>query len=94
MQFIYAHDGIHWLQGETGALGLPDIRAQAGFVAEDGRHYYIEGSGTDSVSISLLHLLESLFYYFYALSIGTFYFHRELEHWRARCLGISCRRFE
>ncbi|CAD7013539.1 unnamed protein product [Ceratitis capitata] len=48
VQFIYEHDGIQWLQGETGALGLPDIRAQAGFVAEDGRHYYIEGSGTDS----------------------------------------------
>ncbi|XP_039956515.1 nidogen [Bactrocera tryoni] len=48
VHFIYAYNGINWLQGETGALGLPDIRAQAGFVAEDGRHYYIDGSGTDS----------------------------------------------
>ncbi|XP_067632308.1 nidogen [Eurosta solidaginis] len=53
VQFIYAHNGINWLQGETGALGLPDIRAQAGFVAEDGRHYYIEGSGTDSARFVL-----------------------------------------
>ncbi|XP_017462050.1 PREDICTED: nidogen-1-like, partial [Rhagoletis zephyria] len=47
VQFIYEHNGINWLQGETGSLGLPDIRAQAGFVAEDGRFYYIDGSGTD-----------------------------------------------
>lgn len=49
VQFIYPASGLNWIQGETGPLGLPDIRAQAGFVAEDGRFYNLDGSGTDNV---------------------------------------------
>ncbi|XP_023302735.2 nidogen [Lucilia cuprina] len=47
VQFLYPSGGLNWLQGENGPLGLPDIRAQAGFVSEDGRYFNLEGSGTD-----------------------------------------------
>lgn len=50
MQFLYPSGGLNWLQGENGPLGLPDIRAQAGFVSEDGRYFNLEGSGTENVS--------------------------------------------
>jgi len=53
VQFIYPDGGLNWLQGETAGLGLPDIRAQAGFVAEDGRHYSLNGSGSENVSVLL-----------------------------------------
>lgn len=36
--------------GDQGESGLPDIRAQVGFVAEDGRFFTVTGSGTDNVS--------------------------------------------
>lgn len=52
MQLIYPANGLQWLQAENGPLGLPDIRAQAGFVAEDGRHFNLEGSGSENVSFS------------------------------------------
>ncbi|XP_055916936.1 nidogen [Eupeodes corollae] len=48
VQFIYPKGGINWLQADTGELGLPDVRAQAGFIAEDGRFFTIDGSGTDN----------------------------------------------
>ncbi|KAL7736227.1 hypothetical protein ACLKA6_002906 [Drosophila palustris] len=48
VHFIYPQGGLNWLQGETGELGLPDIRAQAGFVAEDGRFYNLNGSGSEN----------------------------------------------
>nr|ACK77669.1 RE69505p [Drosophila melanogaster] len=48
VQFIYPDGGLNWLQGETAGLGLPDIRAQAGFVAEDGRFYTLNGSGSEN----------------------------------------------
>ncbi|XP_017118518.1 nidogen [Drosophila elegans] len=47
VQFIYPDGGLNWVQGETAGLGLPDIRAQAGFVAEDGRYYNLNGSGSE-----------------------------------------------
>lgn len=47
---MYPSNGIQWLQGDQGESGLPDIRAQAGFVAEDGRFFTVTGSGTDNVS--------------------------------------------
>uniref|UniRef100_A0A1A9V771 Nidogen n=1 Tax=Glossina austeni TaxID=7395 RepID=A0A1A9V771_GLOAU len=49
VQFIYPKDCLNWLKGENGPLGLPDIRAQAGFVAEDGRYLNLPGSGSDGV---------------------------------------------
>ncbi|XP_068146256.1 nidogen [Drosophila tropicalis] len=48
VHFIYPDGGLNWLQGEAGVQGLPDIRAQAGFVAEDGRHYNLNGSGSEN----------------------------------------------
>lgn len=50
VHFIYPEGGLNWLQGEVGELGLPDIRAQVGFVAEDGRYYNLNGSGSENVS--------------------------------------------
>lgn len=52
VQFIYPTGGLNWLQGDIGPLGLPDIRAQAGFVAEDGRSFNLDGSGTENVSLN------------------------------------------
>lgn len=49
VQFLYPQNGLNWLQGDLGESGLPDVRAQAGFVSEDGRHYELKGSGTDNV---------------------------------------------
>ncbi|XP_035915634.1 nidogen [Anopheles stephensi] len=49
VQFLYPEDGINWIQGDTGDSGLPDVRAQAGFAAEDDRTYALPGSGTDNV---------------------------------------------
>lgn len=49
-QFLYPQGGINWVQAETGDTGLPDVRAQAGFVSEDGRFYLLRGSGSENVS--------------------------------------------
>jgi nidogen (entactin) len=46
---VYPQNGLNWVRGDTGDSGLPDIRAQAGFVSEDGRHFLLKGSGTDKV---------------------------------------------
>lgn len=50
VQFLYPEHGINWIQGDTGDSGLPDVRAQAGFISEDGRFFQLQGSGTDNVS--------------------------------------------
>lgn len=50
VEFLYPSNGLNWLQGDQGESGLPDIRAQVGFIAEDGRHFTVSGSGTDNVS--------------------------------------------
>lgn len=49
VQFLYPEEGINWIQGDTGDSGLPDVRAQAGFAAEDDRTFMLPGSGTDNV---------------------------------------------
>lgn len=49
VQFLYPSNGLNWIQGELGESGLPDVRAQAGFVSEDGRFFALKGSGTDNV---------------------------------------------
>lgn len=49
VKFVYPENGIRWLRGEVGELGLPDIRAQAGFNSEDGRFFKLEGSGMEKV---------------------------------------------
>lgn len=57
VEFLYPSNGIQWLQGDQGESGLPDIRAQAGFVAEDGRFFTVTGSGTDNVSVSFKYVV-------------------------------------
>lgn len=47
VEFLYPQGGLQWVQAETGESGLPDIRAQAGFIAPDGRLHSLKGSGTD-----------------------------------------------
>lgn len=49
VKLVYPENGIQWLRGEVGELGLPDIRAQAGFNSEDGRFFKLEGSGTEKI---------------------------------------------
>ncbi|KAE8752468.1 hypothetical protein FOCC_FOCC000590 [Frankliniella occidentalis] len=49
-EFLYADGGIQWVQGVSRQQGgLPDARAQAGFVSADGRHFELKGSGTDHI---------------------------------------------
>lgn len=50
VEFIYPESGLQWIQG-TGDKdsGLPDVRAQAGFISSDGRYYALPHSGTDQV---------------------------------------------
>lgn len=33
VQFLYPINGLNWVQGDVGESGLPDVRAQAGFVS-------------------------------------------------------------
>lgn len=49
VEFLYADDGIQWVQGMARQQGLPDARAQLGFVAADGRYYELKGSGSDHI---------------------------------------------
>lgn len=49
VEFLYPQGGLQWVQAEHGESGLPDIRARAGFIAADGRHVALKGSGTDKV---------------------------------------------
>lgn len=48
-QFLYPRNGINWIQADIGESGLPDVRAQAGFISEDGRFFNIQDSGTENV---------------------------------------------
>lgn len=52
MQFLYPEGGLNWLQSDIGESGLPDVRAQAGFISDDGQVYSLQGSGTESVCIT------------------------------------------
>lgn len=50
VEFIYPEDGLQWIRGDgSKESGLPDARAQVGFVAPDGRYYTLPNSGTDQV---------------------------------------------
>lgn len=33
VQYLYPASGLNWIQGDIGESGLPDVRAQAGFVS-------------------------------------------------------------
>ncbi|XP_043265975.1 nidogen isoform X2 [Colletes gigas] len=47
-ELLYPDNGIQWIQGESHPSGLPDAKAQAGFMSE-GRMYTLKGSGTDQI---------------------------------------------
>ncbi|XP_046664076.1 nidogen isoform X2 [Homalodisca vitripennis] len=49
VELLYRPGGVQWVQGRGSSDRLPDARAQAGFVAEDGRLYTLRGSGTDQI---------------------------------------------
>ncbi|KAK5643749.1 hypothetical protein RI129_007594 [Pyrocoelia pectoralis] len=49
VEFLYPENGIQWIQGTGADTGLPDARAQAGFIAADDRFYVLHGSGTDQI---------------------------------------------
>lgn len=49
VHFVYPTNGLNWIQADVGESGLPDVRAQAGFISEDGRFFNLKGSGTDNV---------------------------------------------
>ncbi|XP_076380705.1 nidogen isoform X3 [Megalopta genalis] len=48
VELLYPDNGIQWIQGESHPSGLPDAKAQAGFMSE-GRMYTVKGSGTDQI---------------------------------------------
>ncbi|XP_078048195.1 nidogen isoform X3 [Augochlora pura] len=48
IELLYPDNGIQWIQGESHPSGLPDAKAQAGFMSE-GRMYTVKGSGTDQI---------------------------------------------
>lgn len=49
VEFLYPERGIQWIQGTGDESGLPDARAQAGFVSDDGKYKMLIGSGTDQI---------------------------------------------
>ncbi|XP_075224050.1 nidogen isoform X2 [Lycorma delicatula] len=49
VELLYKDGGVQWLLGTGVGSGLPDARAQAGFVSVDGRLYNLRGSGTDQL---------------------------------------------
>ncbi|PZC85068.1 hypothetical protein B5X24_HaOG202832 [Helicoverpa armigera] len=49
VEFLYPERDIQWIQKETQVLSLPDAKAQAGFVSEDGRIYTLRGSGSHQI---------------------------------------------
>ncbi|XP_033230470.1 nidogen-like isoform X2 [Belonocnema kinseyi] len=48
VELLYPQDGIQWIQGESHPNGLPDAKAQVGFMSE-GTIYALPGSGTDQI---------------------------------------------
>ncbi|XP_063989907.1 nidogen isoform X2 [Diachasmimorpha longicaudata] len=48
IELLYPSGSIQWIQGESHPNGLPDAKAQAGFMSE-GRMYTLKGSGTDQI---------------------------------------------
>ncbi|KAF9794052.1 hypothetical protein SFRURICE_009489 [Spodoptera frugiperda] len=49
VEFLYPERDIQWIQKDTQVLTLPDAKAQAGFVSEDGRLYILRGSGSHQI---------------------------------------------
>ncbi|XP_023943283.2 nidogen [Bicyclus anynana] len=49
VEILYPEREIQWIQRETPPGELPDAKAQAGFVAEDGRLFTLRGSGSHQI---------------------------------------------
>ncbi|XP_045768963.1 nidogen [Maniola jurtina] len=49
VELMYPEREIQWIQRETAQGELPDAKAQAGFVAEDGRIFTLRGSGSHQI---------------------------------------------
>ena len=49
VELLYPKEGIQWIQGTGDESGLPDARAQAGFISADGKIFTLPGSGTEQV---------------------------------------------
>lgn len=63
-EFLYPENGIQWIQGTGDESGLPDARAQAGFISPNGKVFSLPGSGTEQVRNLEGYLLYMLLYYF------------------------------
>lgn len=63
MEFLFPSNGLNWLQGDQGESGLPDIRGQSGFIADNERYLSLPGSGTENVS-SNFNVIQKLRKYF------------------------------
>lgn len=49
VELLYPEREIQWIQKEATPGSLPDAKAQAGFVAEDGRVFTLRGSGSHQI---------------------------------------------
>ncbi|XP_072938855.1 nidogen [Epargyreus clarus] len=49
VELLYPEREIQWINRETLPNGLPEAKAQAGFVAEDGRLFTLRGSGSHQI---------------------------------------------
>ncbi|XP_041987449.1 nidogen [Aricia agestis] len=49
VELLYPEREIQWIQKETLPGYLPDAKAQAGFIAEDGRLFTLRGSGSHQI---------------------------------------------
>lgn len=49
VEFLYPEKEIQWFQKESQIISLPDAKAQAGFISEDGRIYSLRGSGSHQI---------------------------------------------
>lgn len=49
VEMLYPEREIQWIQKEPQPGSLPDAKAQAGFIAEDGRLFTLRGSGSHQI---------------------------------------------
>ncbi|KAJ8949810.1 hypothetical protein NQ318_000508 [Aromia moschata] len=49
-RILVPQNGIQWIQGTGDESGLPDARAQAGFISPDRKIFTLPGSGTEQVT--------------------------------------------
>ncbi|KAL1489768.1 hypothetical protein ABEB36_013702 [Hypothenemus hampei] len=48
-EFLYPENGLQWIQGSGDESGLPDARAQVGFLSPEGKIHTLPGSATEQV---------------------------------------------